>query len=128
LLGPWAQRPRQAQPAAPARPHPTKPLGETANRHPAARSHRPRRLPSLSIVQIVLAVDASGSVDERSLQLQKQGYAKGVLNPRVLNAIRNGSDRAIAVFHGQWTGPTCTSIMVPWTGSGTQRSAQAVAR
>jgi hypothetical protein len=75
----------------------------------------------------VLAVDASGSVDDDRFELQKQGYARALLSPRVLNAIRNGNEQAIAVSMVQWTGPTLHVIMVPWTVVKDQRSAQAVA-
>ena len=75
----------------------------------------------------MLAVDASGSVDDDRFELQKQGYAKAFLNPRVLNAIRNGNERAIAVSMVQWTGPTLHVIMVPWTVIRDERSAQAAA-
>jgi hypothetical protein len=76
---------------------------------------------------LVLAVDASGSVDDDRFELQKQGYAKAFLNPRVLNAIKNGNEGAIAVSMVQWTGPTLHVIMVPWTVIRDQRSAQAAA-
>ena len=38
-------------------------------------------------MNLVLAVDSSGSVDDDRFDLQKEGYAKAFLNPRVLNAI-----------------------------------------
>jgi hypothetical protein len=76
---------------------------------------------------LVLAVDASGSVDDDRFELQKQGYAKAFLNPRVLNAIKNGNEGAIAVSMVQWTGPTLHVVMVPWTLIRDQRSAQAAA-
>jgi hypothetical protein len=76
---------------------------------------------------LVLAVDASGSVDDDRFELQKQGYARAFLNPRVLNAIKNGNEGAIAVSMVQWTGPTLHVIMVPWTVIRDQRSAQAAA-
>ena len=42
-------------------------------------------------LQLVLAVDASGSVDQRRFNLQKQGYVAAFLNPRVLAAIQSGA-------------------------------------
>ena len=78
-------------------------------------------------LNLVLAVDSSGSVDDDRFELQKQGYARAFLNPRVLNAIRNGNEQAIAVTMVQWTGPTLHVVMVPWTVIRDQRSAQAVA-
>ena len=118
----------QAQPAAPVRPQPTqaapaRPQTGIPLRGPIAPAPAAQPVD----VQIVLAVDASGSVDDERFELQKQGYAKAFLNPRVLNAIRNGSEQAIAVSMVQWTGPTLHVIMVPWTVVRDQRSAQAVA-
>ena len=66
-------------------------------------------------LQLVLAVDASGSVDQRRFELQKQGYASAFRNPRVLRAIRSaGSAGAIAVTMVQWTGPRLQIQVVPW--------------
>jgi hypothetical protein len=67
-------------------------------------------------LQLVLAVDASGSVDQRRFELQKQGYAAAFRNPRVLRAIRSaGATGTIAVTMVQWTGPQLHLQVVPWT-------------
>lgn len=66
-------------------------------------------------LQLVLAVDASGSVDASRFELQKQGYAAAFANPRVLEAIHSGPHRAIAVAMMQWTGPTLQAEAVEWT-------------
>jgi len=58
-------------------------------------------------LELVLAVDASGSVDQYRFELQKQGYAAAFRNPRVLAAIRSGLSQAIAVTMMQWTGRGC---------------------
>ncbi len=78
-------------------------------------------------LNLVLAVDASGSVDDSRFELQKQGYAKAFLNPRVLAAIKNGNEQAIAVSMVQWTGPTLHVIAVPWMVVRDQRSAELLA-
>ena len=64
---------------------------------------------------LVLAVDASGSVNDVRFELQKQGYAAAFRHPNVLRAIRSGMQGAIAVTMTQWTGPTLQSQVVPWT-------------
>ena len=66
-------------------------------------------------VALVLAIDASGSVDDDRFELQKHGFAAAFRNPKVLAAIRAGDHRAIAIFMLQWTGPPQQEIMVPWT-------------
>ena len=65
-------------------------------------------------LQLVLAVDASGSVNETRFELQKQGYAAAFRSSRVLQAIRAGRERAIVVTVMQWTGPTMQVQAVPW--------------
>ena len=54
---------------------------------------------------LVLAVDASGSVDNRRFELQKQGYAAAFRSPKVLNSIRSLMTQTVAVTMMQWTGP-----------------------
>jgi hypothetical protein len=66
-------------------------------------------------LQLVLAVDTSGSVDQRRFELQKLGYVGAFRNPRVHDAIRSGPARAIAVTMVQWTGPTMQAVAAPWT-------------
>src|SRR5258707_11185630 len=116
VLGLWAGQ-AQAQPAPPRPVAP--PLLRPSTAQPAAQSRVD--------LTLVLAVDASGSVDDDRFELQKQGYAKAFLNPRVLNAIKNGNEGAIAVSMVQWTGPTLHVIMVPWMVVKDERSAQLAA-
>src|ERR1700722_15574165 len=66
-------------------------------------------------LQLVLAVDASGSVSQRRFELQKQGYAAAFRNPRVLKAIQSLMTQSIAVTMLQWTGPRLQVHVVPWT-------------
>ena len=66
-------------------------------------------------LQLVLAVDASGSVNDVRFELQKQGYAAAFRHPRVLRAVRQGMQGAIAVTMTQWTGPSLQVQVVPWT-------------
>jgi hypothetical protein len=66
-------------------------------------------------LQLVLAVDASGSVDQRRFELQKQGYVAAFRDPRVLHAIQAGVAQAIAVTMVQWTGPSLQIQVLPWT-------------
>jgi hypothetical protein len=65
-------------------------------------------------LQLVLAVDVSGSVSDERFKLQQQGYAKAFRNWRVLEAIRSGSARAIAVTMTHWTGPSQQAQVIPW--------------
>jgi hypothetical protein len=78
-------------------------------------------------LQLVLAVDASGSVNQARFDLQKQGYAAAFRNPRVLRAIRSGRTQSIAVTMVQWTGPSMQIQVVPWMLVRDQTSAEAFA-
>jgi hypothetical protein len=64
---------------------------------------------------LVLAVDASGSVNQARFVLQQQGYAAAFRHPRVLRAIHSGAQRQIAAMMMQWTGPALQVLAVPWT-------------
>jgi len=76
---------------------------------------------------LVLAVDASGSVDQVRFELQKQGYAAAFRHPRVIGAIQSGPSQAIAVIVMQWTGPALQVTAVPWTKISDAASANAFA-
>jgi len=78
-------------------------------------------------LQLILAVDASGSVNMHRFELQKQGYAAAFRNPRVVNAIRSGISQAIAVTMHQWTGPRYQVRVVPWMVVKDEASAEALA-
>jgi hypothetical protein len=66
-------------------------------------------------LQLVLAVDVSGSVNPQRFELQKMGYVAAFQNRRVLNTILGGRNQAIAVTMMQWSGPFLQAQVVPWT-------------
>ena len=74
----------------------------------------PARAQSAVDLQLVLAVDVSGSVSEERFKLQQKGYAEAFRNFRVLEAIRSGPSGVIAVTMTQWTGPNQQLQVVPW--------------
>lgn len=76
---------------------------------------------------LVLAVDASGSVDQTRFELQRQGYVAAFRHPRVIGAITSGPRQSIAVVMMQWTGPALQVIAVPWTRISDVASANAFA-
>jgi hypothetical protein len=78
-------------------------------------------------LKLVLAVDASGSVDQQRFELQKRGYVAAFRNPRVHEAIRSGPGRGIAVTMMQWTGPSMQVVIAPWTLLRDPKSAEAFA-
>jgi hypothetical protein len=78
-------------------------------------------------LQLVLAVDASGSVDQMRFELQKRGYVAAFRHARVLQAIRSGPHQAIAITMVQWTGPALQVQVVDWTLVGDKQTAAAFA-
>lgn len=66
-------------------------------------------------LQLVLAVDVSGSVNPQRFELQKMGYVAAFQNRRVLDAVLGGRNQSIAVTMVQWSGPFLQSQVVPWT-------------
>ena len=66
-------------------------------------------------VELVLAVDGSGSIDDIEFDLQRKGYARAISHPLVLNAIRGGEFRRIAVLFVEWGAPDSVETIVDWT-------------
>jgi len=66
-------------------------------------------------VEIVFLTDASRSIDDVEIRLQRQGYAAAVTHPEVLNAIGNGYLRRIAVTYVEWGDVDSQEVVVPWT-------------
>jgi hypothetical protein len=65
-------------------------------------------------VELVLAVDVSMSMDEKSFRLEMQGYADAFRDPQVHRAIRAGGIGRIAVTLMQWSGYGTNQISVAW--------------
>jgi hypothetical protein len=63
---------------------------------------------------LVLAVDASGSIDDDEFRLQREGYAEAVTSSRVVSAIRSGPRRAVAIAMVEWGAPGGAATVVPW--------------
>jgi Protein of unknown function (DUF1194) len=78
-------------------------------------------------LQLVLAVDCSGSVDADEFALQIRGYAQALTHPTVIRAIQAGSLGAIAVTYVQWSGPSIQNQAVGWTRISDAKSAETFA-
>jgi hypothetical protein len=73
-------------------------------------------------VALVLAVDTSGSIDASEFELQRAGYAAAFRDQRVIEAIRSGPHRAIAVTYFQWSEPRLQQQVIEWTVIGDDES------
>ena len=65
-------------------------------------------------LELVLAVDVSGSVDSFEFELQRRGYSDAFRDPRVLQAIQGGPQRRIAVTMVEWSGAEFQAQIVGW--------------
>jgi len=65
-------------------------------------------------LELVLAADGSGSIDDEELRLQREGYAAAITHPRILAAIRGGYHQKIALAFVEWGGPMSQHTVVDW--------------
>jgi len=73
---------------------------------------------------LVLAADVSRSVDQPKFQLQREGYAAAIADPKVLNAISSGPLGRIAVSFVEWSGAGAQKVVIDWTVIDGPRAAQ----
>jgi Protein of unknown function (DUF1194) len=78
-------------------------------------------------VELILAIDASLSIDAEEAQLQRQGYIKALTDPKVIKAIQSGDNGQIAVYYFEWASEFYQRVIVDWTLIKDAASAQAVA-
>jgi hypothetical protein len=65
-------------------------------------------------VELVLAVDVSGSVDPEEAALQRDGYIKALRHKEVMRAIQSGQHRRIALTYVEWAGYHYQRTVVDW--------------
>jgi hypothetical protein len=73
---------------------------------------------------LVLAVDVSRSIDATKFQLQREGYAGAVADPKVLEAIRSGRAGRIGLTFVEWSGVGAQKVVIDWTTIGDADSAK----
>jgi hypothetical protein len=73
---------------------------------------------------LVLAADVSRSVDQPKFQLQREGYAAAVADPRVLDVIQSGPNRRIAICFVEWSGMGAQKVVIDWTMIGDAAAAR----
>ena len=78
-------------------------------------------------LELVLAVDVSGSIDVEEAVLQRQGYVQALRHPAVVDAIEEGRLGRIAVTYVEWAGDHFQNIVVGWREISDARSAAAFA-
>jgi hypothetical protein len=78
-------------------------------------------------LELVLAVDISGSIDLEEAALQRQGFVHAFRHPDVIEVIQRGRRGRIAVTYVEWAGDRHQSILVGWTEIANADSAAAFA-
>lgn len=66
-------------------------------------------------VELVLAVDASRSMESFEQKIQREGYIAALRQKEVIDAIREGVHGRVAVTYVEWAGATMQRVIVPWT-------------
>jgi hypothetical protein len=78
-------------------------------------------------VELVLAVDASWSMDFEEQLIQRDGYAGAFRSAEVIEAILNGGYGKVAVTYLEWAGWESQQVVVPWTLIDSEASARSFA-
>ena len=65
-------------------------------------------------LELVLAADGSGSIDDEELRLQREGYARAVRNPRVLELLTGGIHGRSVIAFVEWGSAESQHTIVDW--------------
>ena len=63
---------------------------------------------------LILAVDASMSIDESEAGTQRAGYIHALRDKRIGDAIKGGPIGRIALTYMEWSSPYHQSVIIPW--------------
>jgi hypothetical protein len=66
-------------------------------------------------IELILAVDVSGSVDPVEARLQRNGYLQALGDPAIVKAMTSGPMRRVAVSYVEWAGAHYQIVVVDWT-------------
>lgn len=78
-------------------------------------------------LELVLAADGSGSIDDEELALQRQGYADAVNDPKILSLMTGGLYGKTAIAYVEWGSAASVHTIVDWTVIDGPESARAFA-
>lgn len=65
-------------------------------------------------LELVVAVDASGSVSAKLSRAQRHAFAAAFRDPDLQNALRSGPLGKVAVVYFEWAGAAQQRLVVPW--------------
>src|SRR6476660_612376 len=78
-------------------------------------------------IELVLALDASASVDKQEFALQVEGLAAAFRDPDVQRAVEDLQPLGVAIAVVQWAGPGDPPTVLPFTQMNSGRDAKAFA-
>ncbi|MFO1034344.1 MAG: DUF1194 domain-containing protein [Hyphomicrobiales bacterium] len=78
-------------------------------------------------IELVLALDASASMDRNEFDMQVKGLVEAFRDPEVMEAIRNLGPHGAAVAVTQWGGPGEARVILPFAHLTTEASSRAFA-
>jgi hypothetical protein len=79
-------------------------------------------------LELMLAIDISGSIDAEEARMQREGYARALVDPQVVKAIRGGIHGKIALAYFDWSDSYMQTEVIDWVLIHDQASAEAVSR
>jgi len=79
-------------------------------------------------LELVLAVDVSGSIDREEMELQREGYLAALTHPDVVRAITRGVLGRIALAYVEWAGYETRRLVVDWQMIDGRAAAETFAR
>ena len=78
-------------------------------------------------LELVLAVDVSGSIDAQEKAVQRDGYLAAIRSPEFAAAVRAGPLGRIKLAYVEWAGEGAQRVAVPWRVIDGAEAAQAFA-
>lgn len=85
---------------------------------PASTTAPPRRAAATGVevdVALVLALDASGSIEDEWLAFQRRAHARAIVSSQFIEAVQSGEQARIALAAMEWSGADRQRLTVPWT-------------
>lgn len=65
-------------------------------------------------LELVLAVDVSGSIEKDEAELQREGFVQAFRNEAVIRAVTSGEHKRIAVTYVEWAGTGHQRMGIDW--------------
>ena len=75
-------------------------------------------------LELVLAVDVSGSIDAEEARQQREGYVAALADRAVVDAIQSNFHRKIAVTYMEWASGDFQKVVIDWSLIQDMRSAE----